>query len=92
MMPLTWSRGMFAVPLKFMCSHPVRHAGQARALVLRPDLVPAPHRGQRRGVIFLNEDLQPIVEGHRAQRPHDPGLLSAEVAITFIIKSSDTHA
>ena len=41
---------------------PVRDAGEAGALVLRPDLVPAPHRGQRRGVLFLNEDLQAVVE------------------------------
>ena len=41
---------------------PVRHAGQAGPLVLRADLVPAPHRRQRRGVLFLHEHLQAVVE------------------------------
>ena len=41
---------------------PVRHAGQARAFVLRADLVPAPDRGQRRGVDLLDEHLEPVVE------------------------------
>ena len=50
------------VPLKFMCSHPVRHAGHARALVLRADAIPAPHRRQRRGVHFLDQHLQAVVE------------------------------
>ena len=58
---------------------PVRHAGQARALVLRADLVPAPHRRQRRGVLLLNEHLQTVVESRAAQHQ-------------IIIKSMDTHA
>ena len=40
---------------------PVRHAGHARAFVLRADAIPAPHRRQRRGVHFANEDLQAVV-------------------------------
>ena len=81
MMPLTWSRGMLVVPLEVHVLDPVRHAGQAGTLVLRADLVPAPHRGERRGVLFLNQHLQPVVERRAARSGHQ-----------FIIKSSDTHA
>ena len=49
---------------------PVRHAGLARPLVPRADLVPAPHRGQRRGVLFAHQHLQAVVERRCTHQVH----------------------
>src|SRR5581483_2746956 len=46
---------------------PVRDAGEAGGLVLRPDLVPAPHGRERRGVLLLHQHLQAVVERRAAQ-------------------------
>ena len=69
---------------------PVRDARQAGSFVLRSDLVPAPHRGQRRGVLLENEDLEAVVEGRAA----DTGVRRSfcESSHQSIIKSADTHA
>ena len=63
-------------PLEVHVLAPVRHAGHARPLVLGADAIPAPHRRQRRGVHFLNQDLQAVIENrlanHAASRTRKP--------------------
>ena len=49
-------------PLEVHVLDPVRDAGQPGPFVLRADPVPAPDRGQRRGVDLLDEHLQAVVE------------------------------
>ena len=49
-------------PLEVHVLDPVRDAGQAGLLVLRSDLVPAPHGRERRGVLFLDDHFQPVIE------------------------------
>ena len=81
MMPFTWSRGMLVGALEVHVLDPVRDAGQAGTFVLRADLVPAPHRRQRRGVLFLDQHLQAVVERRRAK---GVWRASAEVAISSL--------
>ncbi len=54
-------------PLEVHVLDPVRDAREARRLVARADLVPAPDGGQRCGMQLLDEDLQPVVEEGRAR-------------------------
>ena len=65
MMPFTLSRGMLVVPLKFMCSTQCDTPVRPGTLVLRADLVPAPHRGERRGVHLLHEHREAVIEHAR---------------------------
>ena len=49
-------------PLEVHVLDPVGDAGEAGLLVLRSDLVPAPHRRERRRVLFLDDHFQPVIE------------------------------
>ena len=60
--------GNVGSPLEVHVLDPVSDAGQARAFVLRSDLVPAPYRGQRGGAHLLDEHREPVVEHHAPQR------------------------
>src|SRR5262245_33174418 len=49
-------------PFEIHVLDPVGDAGEAGTFVLGPDLVPAPHRRERRGVLFLDKHPQSVVE------------------------------
>ena len=72
-------------PLEIHVLDPVGHAREARSLVLRPDLVPAPHRRERRGVLFLDDHFQAVIERELFHG-------SCGSVHQFIIESSDTRA
>jgi hypothetical protein len=46
---------------------PVRNAREAGMLVLRSDVIPAPDRRERHGVLLLDEYLETVGEGGRVQ-------------------------
>ena len=74
---------MLVVPLKFMCSTQCETPVRPGLLVLRADLVPAPHRRQRRRVLFLDEHLQAVVEPVGTDGREDG---RADTAISIIIQ------
>ena len=47
---------------------PVRHAREARAFVAGADAVPAPHRYERSGVDFLDQNLEAVIERRTPDR------------------------
>ena len=51
----------------------VREAGAARLLVLRPDVVPEVHRHDRHVVVFVDDDVEPVVERALRVRQVDDG-------------------
>jgi hypothetical protein len=53
-------------PLEVHVLDPVGGAGESGALVPRADLVPAPHGGERRRVLFPHQHLQTVVERRHA--------------------------
>src|SRR5215204_1756470 len=78
MIPFTWSRGMFSVPLKFMCS-------------TQCDTPVSPSRSSREPTLYQHHTEASGAVCSSRTRTFRP-LSSVVSRIRFIIKLSDTHA
>src|SRR3954453_9883905 len=85
MIPFTWSRGMFFVPLKFMCSHQCETPVRPGRSSFEPTLYQ--HQTEARGAVCSSwmSTFSPLSR-FAVRRA------AGASVIVFIIKSVDTHA